>query len=88
MQFLPLPRNEDEATLIAKAYSQQQLAEKSQAEGQCAHCGAYRLDGRPPVLHGMDCPDRNSEKVGQWEWRYFLEDLERRYPLKDRERKL
>ncbi len=34
---------------------QEQLASEGMAVGQCPHCGSYRADGRPPILHEPDC---------------------------------
>lgn len=38
------------------AGQQELLASDGRAEGQCGHCGSFRADGAPPVLHERDCP--------------------------------
>lgn len=45
-----------------RSFGKQQmiLADEGLARGQCA-CGAYRLDGLPPVLHHDGC-----ERAGGW----------------------
>ncbi len=40
------------------AAEQQTLASAGKAVGQCASCGSYRLDGRPPLLHQPGCPQK------------------------------
>ncbi len=39
------------------AAEQQRLAPAGEALGQCGSCGAYRLDGQPPLLHHDGCPE-------------------------------
>lgn len=35
---------------------QEMLAEAGLAVNQCPHCGSYRADERPPILHEVGCP--------------------------------
>lgn len=37
------------------ALHQRELAKQKKAVGQCDHCGAFRLDGRPPEAHFTGC---------------------------------
>lgn len=39
----------------AVARSQHLLAADGLAENQCPRCGAYRADGRVPILHREEC---------------------------------
>lgn len=39
-----------------RARQQEALARAGQAENQCEHCGSYRADGAPPILHDRGCP--------------------------------
>lgn len=44
-----------EEQAIQFAISQQLLAERERAVGQCPECQMFRLDGKPPMLHGKGC---------------------------------
>lgn len=52
----------------AKARSQQLLATDGLAEGQCPHCGSYRIDGMRPILHVAGCPDERwwAGRTDEW----------------------
>lgn len=39
-----------------RTQQQEALAREGRAENQCEHCGSYRGDGRPPILHERGCP--------------------------------
>lgn len=57
---LPADGVNEEPRLIAQR--QRALAATGDAANQCPHCGSYRTDELPPILHARDCPDRDAWK--------------------------
>lgn len=49
--------SKDVAAIWAMTQSQIELAPLGLAVGQCRACGAYRSDGKPPILHYPGCTD-------------------------------
>jgi hypothetical protein len=37
------------------AWEQQDLSRRRAAHNQCPECGAFRLDGKPPIVHRTAC---------------------------------
>ncbi len=53
---------------ILRTQRQQLLAETGEAINQCPHCGSYRADEQPPLLHKRDCPNYDSWKEDPLKW--------------------